>query len=138
VDDRHETVRSPPVASFRRESVAGPNSYVVTNTYASRRISFHSLRIQWQVSVQTVDDMHSQVSLVFYFMFYGDAATKVETHRRFDDVDQVTQRLLLCSKTSYAASRIVLLFLKLRIRHVMHNLHHFFPKIRDLQRPIYL
>jgi len=59
--------------------------------------------------------MHSQVSLVFYLLFHGDAAAKVETQRRFDDVDQVMQHLLLCSKTSYAAPGIVLLFLKLRI-----------------------
>jgi hypothetical protein len=43
---------------------------------------------------------------VFYFLFHGDAAAKVEKHRRLDGVDQVTQRLLLCSKTSYAASGI--------------------------------
>jgi hypothetical protein len=111
-DGRHEAVCSPPVASFRREFVAGHNSYVVTHAYASRRISFHIWRIQWQVSLQTVDDLHSQVPLVLYFLFHGDAVAKVKTHRRLDDVDQVTQRLLLCSKTTYAASGIILLFLK--------------------------
>jgi hypothetical protein len=111
-DDSHEALCSPPVASCRRGLVAGPNSYVVTHAYVSRRILFHIWRIQWQVSVQMVDDLHSQVLLVLYFLFHGDAAAKVKTHRRLDDVEQVTQRLLLCNKTTYATSGIILLFLK--------------------------